>query len=252
MTQVICPFCQSLIKDRDINVDQGIALCRQCSELSRLSDILGDDEYDEDEPLLADVGQPPRGCVIRDEGDRIRVIASARSVVRSIGALFAVVFWNGIVSVFVWVAISATVYQLTGSAPPWSAPPAKGSNGIGPGMPVGMLIGFWVFLSPFITIGTLMFGLLMTSVLGRCEVVVRGASGVVFTGFGPIGWRRRFDPAAVTSVRLGHTTWMENDERQPCIVIEATKTRRIGSILPEARRDWMAAALREVLVYQER
>lgn len=43
-------------------------------------------------------------------------------------------------------------------------------------------------------------------------------------------------------------TWSQNDERQPCIIIESKTTKRLGSVLPAERRAWMAAVLRKLLM----
>lgn len=169
-----------------------------------------------------------------------RISASARSGKAAAGTMFAALFWNGIVSVFVLIALGGTVQAIFGSLPTWF--PAPGNMG----MPLGMVLFLWVFLLPFIGIGLMLFGTLLTTLGGRCEVRLRGTEGTIFTGVGPFGWKRRFDAGQVTSVRLGKTAWSRNDERQPCVLIEAEKTLRFGSVLPSERREWMASALRQL------
>jgi len=114
-------------------------------------------------------------------------------------------------------------------------------------MPVGMLIFLWVFLTPFITIGLVMIGALLITVMGRVEVRLRDEDGVVFLGCGPIGWRRRFNASDVRSISIGETTWRQNNQSKPVIVIDCGRKLRFGATLPEDRRAWMAAALRKLL-----
>jgi hypothetical protein len=245
MAKVICPDCSEEIPGDDVNVEEGVAYCRACGSLTRLADILEDAE-DTDEHGPVDVTEPPRGCRIEDEGNVIRVIASARSVGTALGALLAGGFWNGIVSIFVLVAISGTLNLIFGSVPTWF--PAPNMNGQTMGL--GMVLFFWIFLTPFILIGAGMAFAFVNALFGRCEVRLRGRDGTIFTGVGPIGWRRRFDASAVTSVRGGKTTWSQNDERQRCIVIHAAKKHRLASCLTGKRRAWMTTVLRRLIILE--
>ena len=252
MAAVICLECGDEIGPDDVNVGEGVAYCRGCGSLSRLSEILDQAEGDREDPFhpsaperQVDPDVPPRGCAIRDDGLQTTLRASARSAGGIAGGLFATLFWNGIVSIFVLVAIAGTLHHILGSVPSWFPAPNFSSGG---GMPLGMVLFLWIFLLPFIGIGLLLAGAFLTSLLGRVEVRVRHNRGVAFTGFGPFGWKRRFDAGAVRSVRMGRTTWKENNRSKPVIVIEADRTIRIGSILSDDRRAWLAAALRRLLV----
>ncbi len=81
---------------------------------------------------------------------------------------------------------------------------------------------------------------------GRVEAMVRGNTGEVFTGVGSIGWRRTFDPAAVTSVSIKPTSWTQNGQRQYAVSLDGAGL-KFGSFLTEPRRAFVAAALRKVL-----
>ena len=240
-----CPSCHADYPPADINVSEGVAYCRDCDVLTRLSDLLPPAELTESEARdfdvpAVDVSAPPRGCGVRDLGSRIVVTASARSLTGAVFPLFFALFWNGIVSIFVTIALAGTMQQLFGWTPSWL--PAQGFSG----MPVLFL---WLFLTPFILVGTVAAFVALTSLLGRCEVVLAGPDAVVFTGFGPVGWKRRFSVMDVTRVRLGETTWKQNDRAQPCIeIVTGGKSYRLATIVPETRRNWMAAALKELLL----
>ncbi len=238
-----CPSCHADYPTDDVNVSEGVAYCRDCDLLTRLSDLLpsGSPAAPPDSVLDSiDTESPPDGCFVMDLGSRIRIVASARSFTGAAGALFTALFWNGIVSVFVAIAIGGTLQRFGIPLPSWAP---SGMNG----MPVLFL---WVFLLPFIAIGVVLFWAALTSLLGRCEATLSGPDAVLFTGFGPIGWKRRFQAVDIRSVRLGQTTWTQNKRHRPCIEVQTSsgKTHRLGTILPEPRRKWMAAALKELLV----
>lgn len=247
--KVMCRKCRGEIPPVDVNVGEGVAFCRACETLSRLSDILR-----ESETADVDVNVLPRGCEVIDNGVQTIVRASARSLRGAMGAMFIVCFWNGIVSIFVLIALAGTIQHVFGSVPQWFPAPPFSSNG-GPNqspsaMPLGMVMFLWIFLTPFIAIGLVMFGVLCTCIAGRVEVKFDNDSGVVFTGCGTLGWKRRFDLTSVESVTLGETTWKQNDETKPVIVIDCGPPQKIrfGSTLPDDRRNWMVSALRKLLV----
>lgn len=254
MSNLTCPNCGAAIPADAVNIGEGVALCRSCSTLTRLSALApASPAAAAEESSLAGVnpGAPPRGCSMSGDGAQTVLVASARSLSGAAGALFFAVFWNGIVSVFVCIALASTIKHLFGSVPSWfPAPPMNSGSGTtaGAGMPLGMTIFLWVFLLPFIGIGLLVAGVTLVCLFGRVEARVRTDRAVVFTGFGPVGWRRSFDPAKVRSVKIGETTWKQNDRTKPVIEIEGEETVRFGSMLPEGRRVWLAAALREILV----
>lgn len=241
-TRVICRECTSEVLPDDVNVGEGIAYCRGCGHLSRLSDML----EAVDDPDL-DLDRPPPGCRVLHNGMTTVVQASARSGCAAGGTLFAALFWNGIVSVFVLVALGGTVQHIFGTMPSWFPAP-NFSGGSGGGLPLGMLIFLWIFLLPFIAIGLMLIGTFLTTCLGRVEARLDDRRCTLFTGFAFVGWRRSFDLAAVESVSIGQTTWKENDQSKPVIVIDAGRRYRVGSVLPEVRRRWMAGVLRRLLV----
>ncbi len=243
-----CPDCSNPIDPADVNVAEGVAYCRACYALSRLGAMVESDA----EPLLpdADPSLPPPGCALESDGVRSTFRSSARSLGTFVAAGFFAVFWNTITGVFVLVALGSTLQHALGSIPAWFPSPFSGSS---PAMPLGMTIFLWFFLTPFILIGLTMAGAALVAVAGRIEVRVHNERGSVFLGVGPLGWRTRFDALTVRSVTLGRTTWKENNRTKPVIVLKTdAKTLRFGSGLTEPRREWLAAALRTVLVPEQR
>lgn len=254
-----CP-CGAAIPISDINVGQGVALCRVCGKLSRLADLAGVDDADlprrsatdqaeERKALLLAQGDPPRGCAIHDYGDRVVLRASARSLAGAVGLLFFTVFWNGIVSVFVALAAAGLWANIIGPPPSWF--PAPNMNG-GP-MSLGMTLFLCVFLLPFLFVGAMMAACTMVAIAGKVEVRLRGPDGIVFTGVGPIGWKRRFDADHVAAVHLTDADIEENGKKKRAIAIDVApdhggKTIKFASLLPDQRRLWLGGVLKTMLL----
>ncbi len=239
---VLCTQCGGAIAPDDINVAEGIAYCRECRTLNRLATLLEAADLSDVDPA-----DPPTGCSMRDEGAQIVISASPRSLASAGGMIFFAVFWNGVVSVLVFPAIEGLLYHTLGAVPAWF-PHHPFSGGSGQTLPIGMVIFLCFFLIPFVAIGLSAIAMVLTTLLGRCEVRLRGPEGIAFTGVGPFGWTRRFDASAVRSIRSGDAGWSEDNQQKVAVIIEADRTIRIGSILPEQRRRWMEAALRRLLL----
>ena len=177
-------------------------------------------------------------------------VAQARMPVgMALGALAFSLFWNGIVSVFVLLAISATLRNLDIAVPEWFPAPKMNGSAMG----VGETIFLWIFLTPFIVIGLVMIGAFLSALAGRTEVRIGQGEGVVFSGIGPLGWPRRFKPEAVKDVRIDHSQWRDRDgdrRSKTHIVMETQEGKLIkfGSMLREERMKFVAAAVRKVLI----
>lgn len=247
MAPNLCPVCGGPIATDDINIQEGVGLCRACGKLSRLAEIADQPAAD---PKMFDA--PPPGCTLEDRTGGAKVLrATLRSAGRAVGLLAICLFWNGIVSVFVLIALAGLYTNFIGPLPEWFPAPTgtQNKNGnIGPGMPLGMNLFLCVFLIPFVTIGLIMFLAFLTCVVGRIEVLLDGPIGRVRTGFGPFNWTRRFDPTRVKRVIQGQTSYEENGRTKAVIQIDADRTVKFGSMLEDGRRAWMMGALHLLLV----
>jgi hypothetical protein len=241
MSMNICPECGQPIASDDINLKEGVALCRACGKLSRLADIADQPSVD-----AAELTTPPPGCSYQEQlGGGLVVRASHRSIGAAIGTLAICLFWNGIVSVFVLFAIAGLYTHLVGPLPKWFPVPSSGKNGsLGPGIPLGETIFLCIFLMPFVLVGSGLVLAFFTYLLGRTELVVTGDTGRIRTGIGPLNWTRRFDVSRVTRVAIGQTAYTQNNQSKPLIVIDADRTIKFGSMLSEVRRAWMLSVLR--------
>jgi hypothetical protein len=171
------------------------------------------------------------------------VHASLRSVSGFFGALFVALFWNGIVSIFVLIALAGLYANLVGPLPKWFPAPE-----LEPSMPLGMTLFLCLFLTPFVAVGSVLAGALLLNAAGKIEVSIADDEASVRTGVGFLVWRRRFDPAKVRGVSLGVTSWQTNGQPSQVIVIEADRTVKFGSLLQEERREWVQAILHQLLI----
>jgi hypothetical protein len=248
MATNVCPACGQPIATQDINIGQGVALCRSCGTLSRLADVV-----DQSAGGQVSITSPPSGCDYEDQiGGGVIISAAHRAIGSALGVLVFCLFWNGIVSIFVLFAIAGVYTHFFGPLPAWFPVP-RGSGhkgGPGPDMPWGTTLFLCIFLIPFVTIGLAYIFIFLTLLLGRVKVIVEGDDGRIRTGFGPFKWTRRFDASAVTRVTAGQTKYMVNNQTRPLIILEADRTIKFGSMLPNERREWMLGALRMRLIHQ--
>jgi len=222
-------------------VANDIAFCRTCNLSHRLSTLTSGTTVDEN----VDVSRPPAGTWFRRDGDGVVVGSTLRSVGQAVGLLFFCLFWNGIVSVFVSIAVASSLHHLGLSLPRW-VPMLKGSV-----LPVGMTIFLWVFLTPFIAVGLVLFVTFLSSLAGRSELRIQAGAGSLFTGVGPLGFRKRFSASEVREVRIEERRWRDSDgdsRRKMQIVIETTGNPvSFGSMLTQERRRFVAGAIKKEL-----
>jgi hypothetical protein len=244
MVTPTCSRCGRVIPSDDINVANDVAYCRACNATYQLSILTQEAELDSG----IDLNNPPSGAWYRTDGTSQVIGATHRSIGGAIGALAIALFWNGITSIFVLIALASTLRHLGLHLPHWFPAP----NVSGPPMAVGMTVFLWVFLLPFITIGLVMIGAFFSSLGGRTEVRINNAEGTVFTGVGALGYRRRFDASGVKDVRVNEKQWRDSDgdrRSKTLIIIETREGKevKLGSMLTAERRKFVAGALRKTL-----
>src|SRR4051812_5977855 len=101
MPTPVCPSCGQIIAPDDINVAGDVAYCRACNLVHKLSALA---EVVELQTALAD---PPAGTWRRDDVTGLVIGASHWSLGGAIALLAISLFWNGIVSFFVSLALSS-------------------------------------------------------------------------------------------------------------------------------------------------
>ena len=245
MVTPTCPKCSSIISSDAINVAADVALCRECNVTHKLSALAHGSGID---PNL-DLGRPPKGAWLRASGLGTVIGATHRSLGGAVATLAFAAFWNGVVSIFVALALASTLAHLGMARPAWFPAPVMNGGAIG----AGMTIFLWVFLTPFILIGLAMIGAFLSCLAGRTEVRIRDFHAEKFSGIGALGSRRKFRADGVKDVRIEDKRWRDSDgdrRRSTEIIIEMAEGKpvKFGSSLSEERRQFVAAALRKVLV----
>jgi len=228
----------------DLNVANDFAVCRACGLVHKLSTLVHVAELDEG----VDFARPPAGAWYRDSGIGAVIGATHRSLGMAVGLLAFSLFWNGIVSVFVFLALNSTLHLIGVPTPAWFPPPEMNGSAMG----VGMTIFLWLFLTPFILIGLAMLAGLFSALGGRTEATIQNGQVVLYTGIGPLGRHRRFSADSVKEVRIDDRRWRDSDgdaRRTRQIVIEMAEGKPIkfGSMLREDRMKFVAAAMRKAL-----
>lgn len=96
---------------------------------------------------------------------------------------------------------------------------------------------------PFL-LGMLFFGsLTMLSLCGKIVVKVEGNEGSIFTGVGPIGWRRRFNWSGVTSIRRTERHGRPGSVSKR-ITLDGEKRIHFAAGVKRERLDYLFAVLR--------
>ena len=236
-----CPKCRGPIAAEDMNVAADVAFCRRCNIAGKISELAQGTGID---PNL-DLARPPKGAWQRALGMATVIGATHRSLGGAVG-LFAIAgFWNGIVSIFVALALSSTLALIGLDRPGWFPKPIMNGGAMG----VGITIFLWLFLTPFIVIGLAIIGAFFSCLGGKTEVRIRDWQGEVFSGIGRLGFKKKFNTEAVKEVRIQDKRWRDSDgdqRRSTHILIELMhgKPIKFGSSLTDERRQFVAAALR--------
>lgn len=239
-----CPHCKGVIPSEDVNVANDIAFCRKCDLSQRLSDLTLGTTVDED----VDASRPPDGTWFQRDMRGVVVGATHRSLGQAFGLLLFSLFWNGIVSVFVAFAVASTLKHLGVTLPHWFPAPTSKGSAVG----VGMTIFLWLFLTPFIAVGLGMLMTFLSCLAGKTELQIQGGQGVIFTGIGSLGFRKRFSTSEIQHVRIEDKRWRDSDgtsHRNARIVIETNrKPINFGSMLTDERRRFVAGCVKKELV----
>lgn len=234
-----CPNCDVEVVEDAINIKEGVALCSGCGTLTRLSELVYRDRPIED--LLSN---PPGGCSLEESGRQCVATVSTRSIGSFLTMMCASLFWNGIVSVFLTIAIGGLWANLIGPLPEWFPATENGHPQMNDGpMTLGMTFFLCLFLVPFVAVGSAMIFAMAMSLWGGVKVVVDKDDSYVATGVGILSWKRGFNSGEVTSVKMVQSGWKAESERDRLIEIDSDKLVRFGTVLKENQLYWLKATL---------
>lgn len=220
-----------------------MALCAGCGVLSRLS------ELNYGLPAQDLLNKFPAGCSIEEEVSAVTLTASTRSIGGAIGLTAAALFWNGITSVFLMLAVAGLYSNLIGPLPNWF--PAMGAKNGRPqlndaDMTLGGTLFLCAFITPFVLVGIGMIVGVLMNLFGKVKLRIDGADSYVATGFWGFRWKRRFDMAGVTKIAQVKQARTENDSKL-IEISTSDKKLRFGSQLADERQQWIVAVTKEIL-----
>lgn len=233
---VKCGSCQQQIPDADINIGLGVAMCRACERLWKLSDLATPIELQGTVDALERVKETPAGCIESDDGVERSVTVPFNRKAIGIGMLCFGFLWDAFVCAFLFMAMTKAGHSNVVVSPAPEIAPAGGASS-------STQIPLWAAMMPFFLSGTIipLIGVIMT--FGQTRVVRRGDDARVESGLGALRWTRRFNAGAVREIKLGQTTWQENGRLLPVVVIHADREIRLGSRLTNEQRAWLLRAL---------
>jgi hypothetical protein len=214
--------------ERGCQCRERIAYCRSCNLSHQLSALASGALVDPD----VDLSRPPAGTWFRRDAVSAVLGATHRSPGQAFGLLLFTLFWNGIVSVFILLALGSTLQHIGIGIPAWFPSPASHGKMI----PLGMTIFLWLFLTPFIAIGLAMLFTFLSCLAGRTELRVEGNQVSLFTGIGPVGLRKRFSASEVQDVRIEQKRWQSSEgnprqNTQILIDLSSGNAIKLGSML---------------------
>lgn len=214
---LLCPACDAAIPPADINVATDVALCRACGRVTRLSTLAGaapDEPAPPPQPLAI-----PAGAWDIDDGVERRIGATLRNPIGAFILMFAVV-WSGISLTMIGASQFAAGHA--------SAQPN-------------------LIVIPFAMVLPVVWAFALLMLVGKVEIRLRGESGTLFTGVGPIGWSRPFNLADFTRVYEDFAGWSQDRQPRRCIVLEGARRLTFGSLLTNARRYFLAQTLQSLI-----
>lgn len=216
-----CPNCGGTFEAADINIAEGVGLCRACNTLVSLGKLAVAPEADTSNVSVQTV---PAGCWVEDRGGEAAVGTTLRNGIGFFLLLWAG-FWNAVVSIFVvhliidWIAYFSN----------------RGTLG---DLPFRTL-----FMTPFVLIGIASALLCAFNLLGKLEITIGTETVRVFRGVGPMGWTRHLDTPDAVGAQIVKASWQQNDQDVYVIQIGQDSVIRFGSMLPDDRKKWVCVAV---------
>jgi hypothetical protein len=239
--QVTCPTCGGAIGADDVNVSKDVAMCRACNQVFAFSSLTGSGAAAASQESQVDLDDPPPGCRFEWRPSGFTVSGSTRSWLALMLIPFAIGWWS-FLSFFVGAILMG---KINNSGEGAAEEAAEGS-----GLPVAFML---LFMTPFFAAGLGMIAQVLVLLFGRTEVTVEGNEACVFTGFGLIGRRKRFDWGGVTRIQeqTPPTSMPMQMPMSGGIVLEGKDRIVLGRLLNESRRYFVAAALKRMLVERQ-
>jgi hypothetical protein len=239
----VCPECETPFLGDDINVAKDVAYCRKCGVAYSLSGLVEDAN---DAGGVLDLDRPPKGAWFRKDMFGVKMGAQHRPWSSFGGIMFFTLFWNGITSFFVVLAIGETLKHLSIALPNWFPMLGNESGGMF-GKSFNALVFFWLFLTPFICIGIgTLVGALMC-LFCKIKITIQSGVGRISTKVWGIGWTRKFEPEQLAEIDTLHEGVNDSSSRDFVFLQQKSgKKIKFGSMLSDEQRTFFVYALRRV------
>ncbi len=239
-----CPNCDTPIDAEAINLQEGVALCPDCGQLTRLAELNLCARAETE--ILA---QQPSGVQIDSTPQTLRIWVTQRSLGGFVVAGLFAAFWNGIVGIFVLHAIAGICFNLFGPLPDWF-PAAGAKHGVpminDEPMTWGPTMFLCLFLIPFVVIGLGMAFVALFNLIGSSVIQLEESGSWVATGIWRLRWWKRFDPRHVSGIFFQRSK--SEDSRGNTIEIVADDTVEFGTYLSKQRAEWLYVVLKNLLL----
>ncbi len=223
--QVNCPTCSALIEDEDINVKTDVAFCRECDSGHVLSELIHEEAaaIDDEPEIEIDIHNPPAGAWFEQVGSEIQVGATCRVPVLGVFLVpFTAVWAGGSMMGLYGTQITDGEFDLFRT----------------------------LFGIPFLVGSVFLISMTLFVLFGKVNVTIRDREGEVFTGIGPIGWRRPFHTDDVKVVRKEQVATSNSRGRRTihyAIILDGAKRLKFASMMSSKRRAFVMGVLRTLL-----
>jgi hypothetical protein len=213
---IACPSCGANLTDADVNVATDVGACKSCGNVFKLSEAVGSAPAVPFDSLSA----PPGTWFIRT-ADGFDMGATTRSY----QALFLVPFtciWSG----FSIGGIYGT--QLISGK---------------------LVLSQSLFGIPFLLGSLLLWWGVLMSIFGRNTLTASGDNATIFSGVGPIGWRKRFAWSGVRSVVEETYRTGRRGGSQTSLFLQGETKVKFAAGISDARRYYLLQALRSMIAH---
>ncbi|MEL7264161.1 MAG: hypothetical protein AAFN70_06935 [Planctomycetota bacterium] len=245
-----CPHCNVAIQLDDRDLSAGIGTCPGCGKIWEDSQLIDDRSTPGN---LAINDPPPVGCSLRTDSGRTTIYVAKFAIANMLACLGVAIFWNGIVSVFLWHFICALLANLCNGLP--AGIPCMDIDDGWPQMndePMkwGSTIFLGVFLIPFVCIGLAIVWAFLQSTIGRLWVRIESTHVSYRDGLPFLSRRKRFDTSTTRSVTMRTGNWDASTVQEGSATLIKTSDGQehlIGRDLPPTKAEWLYLQLNAAL-----
>lgn len=206
-----CPQCGAPIALDDINIKEGVAVCRACQRVVRAASLVDDVVIPARQLVI------PSGAWDTTDGQERCIGATTRSAMAIFLVPFTLVWAGGSLGGIYGGQLYEGTFELLPS----------------------------LFGVPFILGSVLLIAATAMMVAGRVEIRLRAEDGAIFTGVGPFGFTRRFKLSEFSRIIEAVTQGRRSNSH--VIALEGARRITFGSMLNSERRYFVIESLRPLV-----